>query len=235
MPSLAEVTRKMLMEHPEIDYYLRVGWMNHRAIARNLKPEIEAELGGAVEVEAIATAIRRYAETIRKSRLVYPKAERKILAKSRVHLMSRVAIVTFKPNWELAKELRKISKEITERGGELILFVQSPINMTFGVDEHHLHEILEVAKKSDILQLRKGLSALVMVSPEEIAETPGVIAKVASKLGRESVNIVEMISSFTTTIFLVEKESAQKAYQITERLIEASQEVRQNRYKTRRG
>ena len=224
MPSLAEITRKILLEYPEIDYYLRRGWVNHRAIARDLKPEIEAELGWAVEVEAIATAIRRYAETIRKSRVSYPKGERKILAKSRVHLMSRVAVITFKPNWELARELRKISKEITERGGELILFAQSPINMTFGVDEQHLDKILEVAKKSDIIQLRKNLSAIVMVSPEEIAETPGVIAKVASKLGREGVNIVEMISSFTATTFLIDKENAQKAYQIMDKLIEASRE-----------
>lgn len=224
MPSLAEMTRKMLLEYPEIDYYLRKGWMNPRAIARELKPEIEAEFGEVAKVEAIATAIRRYADTIKRERVSFPKIEKKILGKSRVHLMSRVAVVTFKPNWELARELREVSREITERGGELIFFTQSPINMTFGVDEQHLDRILKVAKKSDVVQLRKNLSAIVMVSPDEIAETPGVIAKVASKLGREGINVVEMISSFTVTTFLIEKANAQKAYQIIDKLIETSRE-----------
>lgn len=49
---------------------------------------------------------------------------------------------------------------------------------------------------------------MVVKSPEEIAETPGVIARVASLLSVESINIVEMMSSYSETFFLVEEGQA---------------------------
>jgi aspartokinase len=215
--SLAEATREVLQEHPEIEYYLARGWLNYRAMARSVLKEVEAKTGLKAKVDSVATALRRCREL--SWRRIDERGITKILAGSRLHLMSKVAVVTFKRSWELARELGEISRKVSEEGG-LVSFVQNPFNMIFVVDEHQLDRILSVGKRRDILEVRRNLSALIMVSPREITETPGVIAKVTGKLGREGINLAELISSHNVTMFLVEKNEAQRAYEIINTMIE---------------
>ena len=214
--SLAEATREILLEHPEFEYYLSRGWLNYRAVARSILKEVEAKTGVKAKVDSVATALRRHRSSMRGTD---ERGVLKILAGSKLHLMSKVAVVTFRRSWELARELGEISRKVSEEGG-LVSFVQNPFNMIFVVDEHQLDRVLAVGKKRDILEVRRNLSALVMVSPREITETPGVIAKVTGKLGREGINVTELISSHNVTLFLVEKEEAQRAYEIINNMIE---------------
>jgi aspartokinase len=219
--SLAEATREALLEHPEVEYYLARGWLNYRAVASGILKEVEAKTGGKAKVDSIATALRRYRSMLRRTD---DRGVLKILAGSRLHLMSKVAVVTFRRSWELARELGEISRRVSEDGG-LVSFVQNPFNMIFVVDEHELDRVLSAGRREDILEVRRNLSALVMVSPREITDTPGVIAKVTGRLGREGINLAELISSHNVTMFLVEKEEARRAYEIINSMIEEAGKI----------
>ncbi|MFQ6105463.1 MAG: ACT domain-containing protein, partial [Candidatus Hydrothermarchaeaceae archaeon] len=54
----------------------------------------------------------------------------------------------------------------------------------------------------------------ITISPEEIAETPGVIAYLAGMLALEGINVVEMMSSYTETSFIVEEKDALKTIKV---------------------
>lgn len=218
---MAEATRETLREHPEVEYYLARGWLNYRAVAGGILKEVEAKIGGRAKVDSIATVLRRYRSVLRKTD---DRGVIKILSGSRLHLMSKVAVVTFRRSWELARELGEISRRVSEEGG-LVSFVQNPFNMIFVVDEHQLDRVLSAGRKGDILEVRRNLSALVMVSPREITDTPGVIAKVTGRLGREGINLAELISSHNVTMFLMEKEEARRAYEIINSMIEEAGKI----------
>jgi aspartokinase len=51
---------------------------------------------------------------------------------------------------------------------------------------------------------------VIVKSPKEIADTPGVIAHLANILAVEKINVVEMMSSYTETWFIVDEKDALK-------------------------
>jgi aspartokinase len=62
-------------------------------------------------------------------------------------------------------------------------------------------------------ELEEGLimiASVIVKSPKEIADTPGVIAHLANILALEKINVVEMMSSYNETWFIVSERDALK-------------------------
>jgi len=62
-------------------------------------------------------------------------------------------------------------------------------------------------------------SAIVIISPKQIIDVPGVIAYITDLLSSNGVNITQIISCYTDTLLIVDREDALKAYQILENKI----------------
>ncbi|MCS4542287.1 MAG: ACT domain-containing protein [Euryarchaeota archaeon] len=225
MVSLAEATRKALIKFPFIEDYLKSGAINYRGLARAIEEDVARELcTKKVNLETISTVVRRYANSFKgKETKVAPRF--KVLSKSSVGLQRDIAVLTIKMSWELPKQLEKLREAVSKRGGELFYTIQNPSAVTIVVNQRYLNEILKFLKKESILQLRKNLAAILIDSPEEIAETPGVISEMAIVLARYNISVVELVSSFTHTTFIVEGKKAIEAYEVISKLVDISKKI----------
>jgi len=198
--NITEATMEVVSEYPYIESYLSRKLVNYRSLAREIKPQVALKMGREVNLQSIVSALRRM--PLNQESRKEPIEE--ILSRSEINLRYDLGLVTVPLARDTPGKVQKVHHRI---GGEGYLLLQGMESLTIAAKDSHL-DFLEEIFQGSLLRKEEGLAGVVVKSPEEIAETPGVIARVASLLSVESINIVEMMSSYSETFFLVEEGQA---------------------------
>lgn len=201
---ISELVRRALAKYPQLGEYMERGIINTRALARAILPEVRREHGGEVKLQSMVTAVRRFpASKGRPEREGLPR----ILSGSDVNLRYDVGAVTVGLN---SGTLAKV-KGLPALGG--LIMIQGIETLTVVAEEERLND-LEDLFAGDVIEMKRSLASIVVKSPREITQTAGVIAHLANVLALERINIVEMMSSYTETCFVVEEERALRCVEI---------------------
>jgi hypothetical protein len=191
---------------------LQMGVVNYKALARNIKGQVESLAGEKTTENALAMALQRLGSKVR-------SGEKKtegytcIFAASRLQMRDKIAILYLKKT----PEIRKIEKGF-------MVVIKGVESTTLFVDEEKLKSLR--IPKEHIEGRRSNLTAIILTSPREIADTPGVIAHLMNSLGASNINVVEVTSSYNTTYLLVDEKDSIPAIQIIRSLIERSKKNR---------
>lgn len=206
--NISEATRKAMQKYPHIDEYFSRGIINYRAMARAMQNDIRQDLGRDANLISVVTAIRRF--SAEKIRMGNEKIS-EVLADSEVNLKYDIGVITARLLPNSHKKIEKLHSMISGlRALQIIQGLQTVTIVTEG-------RFLDAAKKifeGEILEEREGLASIIVTSPETIVETPGVISHMANVLALERINIVEMMSSHTETLFIVDEGDALKSIEI---------------------
>jgi hypothetical protein len=197
--SIAEATRKILSKYPYLEEYMGRGIVNYRALARDIRDDITQELGHEVNVQSVVSAVRRHpvSKSGRKRREIL-----NILSRSEVSLRYDVGALTMLTN----KAGRGIGPHELDEG---LIMIRGIDALTIIVEERKIDSFKEKFSTA-IINLNKNLASVIVKSPKEIADTPGVIAHLANILSLEKINVVEMMSSYNETWFIVSERDALK-------------------------
>ncbi|MFB6283880.1 MAG: ACT domain-containing protein [Halobacteria archaeon] len=204
--SLAQECREAVSRHPYILDALREDIVNYRGLARKIKPEIEGEEEGSVDIEAVTTALRRFGEELQEGGREFEKV-REVISESRVSLRGNVVSIT-------ATEVGDVNP-----GEGFFHQVQGRDYTTLVVDDKEVEKTKENVE-GKVVEEVEDLTCLTVESPEEIAEVPGVLSHMVSRFMAEEINIVDITSCYTETIVVVEKRDAIKALETLENTIE---------------
>ncbi|MFQ6137135.1 MAG: ACT domain-containing protein [Candidatus Hydrothermarchaeales archaeon] len=206
--NISEATRRALQKYPHIEEYFQMGIVNYRALARVILDDVKHSLGKEAKLQSVVTAVRRFPKT-------KAKAGRDrvadVLAGSDVNLKYDVSVVTTGLDRESHRRVEALHSRIA--GEEAVQVIQGPQTLTIVTERR----FLDTAKKiflGRILESREDLASIIVTSPSAIVETSGVIAHLASILALEKINVVEMMSSHTETLFIVEEKDALKAVEV---------------------
>jgi aspartokinase len=216
--SISKATRRILARYPYLEEYMSLGIINNRALARAIFKDVKRELGKDAKIQSIVTAIRRF--PMSKS-----KAEKDrvlgILSMSEVNLKYDVGVLTVKLDSEISKKIEELYNRL---GGGNYIMIQGIETLSIVTEEKQLATFEEIFKGKTI-KLKKNLASIVAKSPEDIAETPGVIAHLANVLALEKINVVEMMSSYTETCFIVDELDALRAVEAIRREIKRARGI----------
>lgn len=208
--SISQITAEALQKMPFVGYGLDEKIINMSALAEKIKPEIESEWGKKVQTEAIKTAIRRYAEIRKKT--VDSHEIQKILNKSRLLLRNNIGmIVTTHASY---KNVLEFQKKIQTEDYLNVLQITSGIILI--MDEHNLKEAEKIIGQSNLLEKKKGLAAIIIVSPQEIEDVKGWVSFVSSLMAYNGINMEDDFSSYTDTTIIVKREDAIKSFELLE-------------------
>ncbi|MBM3309113.1 MAG: ACT domain-containing protein [Candidatus Altiarchaeales archaeon] len=187
---------------------LKIGIVNYKALARHIRKQVETLAGEKTTENAIAMALQR---TGKKIRTGVKKLEGyvDIFASSRLQMRDNILILYLKK----PPEIQKIEKGF-------MVVIKGIESTTIFMDDEKAGKLK--IPKEDIVEQRKDLSAIILTSPKEIVDTPGVIAHLMNALGVNNINVVEVTSSFNTTYLLVDKKDSLEAVKIVRSLIERS-------------
>lgn len=199
--SLAKDCRRIASRHPPFIEALREGIVNYRALARRLKDEIEQERNEDVDLEAITSALRRYGQNLQKGGGEEIQKIEKILENSKVSLRGSVVSIAFKDN------------DTINLPKEPILLVKGRKYTTAIFDEGKLDNNLDISEE------KKNLACLIVESPKDIVEIPGVLSRIVSRLTSKGINIVDITSCYTETIIIVKQRDAGNALEALESVL----------------
>ncbi|MCJ7490104.1 MAG: ACT domain-containing protein [Thermoplasmata archaeon] len=211
-PTVAEVTRKYIDRHPSIRDCISKDLVNYSSLARLIMSET-----GVKHEEAVLAASRRYAAKL--SKTDFEGAIMDLLEQSRLELKTRICIVVAKNDWIVLKNLEAVVKRILSEK-HIMQVMQSANAITVVSEDKHLPSIMKAIGQDYIISIKQNLAEITVKSPARIEETPGVFAYIMSMLSEQGVNMLEAMSCYTDTIFIVTRDDMMKAFDILSGCIE---------------
>jgi len=220
-PSAAEAVRRVLESEPCLRECLSRGVASYAALARHIKPWVETLVGAPVTEHSVKMALVRYRGAPGGEYIETPRRRvLEVLSKSSVELRSGVAVITAYSK-ALPKALEVVSR--LAGGSRLLLLLSGLTTFTLILGEEHLSDAVK-ALGGYVVKTYTRQAAVILVSPEDIIGTPGVVAYITGLLAREGVNITQIESIHTDTILIVREEQAMKALDAIHRAIKVAQQ-----------
>jgi len=205
---------KMLIElDPSIIAGISMRYVNLSALARLLKPTVEDVLKRPVNIDAIISSLKRL--RTKQHDLTFPIA--KVIAESKLSLKSDLAKLSIRRTLKT----RRMVKEVTYSYRKTFLQVLEGISSITLIHDDGLHTRLKkLFPRHYVIAESSGLVALIIVSPAEIATTPGPLALILNQLVEKGINVEEIISCNTDTIIVVRATDGGRAFDSITELIQ---------------
>ena len=197
MPTTTELTEKYLSEHPSIKDCLKHGIVNYSKLSRKIAKEINIEKKASLE--AILIACRRY-EMKLKDANIREKKILGILKRSELEIKNKIVVVIIGKNIYMEKLLEMEKK--TRKTADPFYAIEGTKVFTIILSEKYLDDFKKLFSRN-ILKTSKNLTMITIKSPTDMENTPGVIAYITSLFSEHGINIVETMSCWTDTIFVV--------------------------------
>jgi ACT domain len=215
--SIAERTRAYIDAHPSVKDCISKDLINYSSLARLIMKDLVIK-----NEEAVMIACRRYA--VKLAKRDHERDILRILANSRLEVKTKICIVTAKNDWTVLQRLETVfQKLINEKA--IMQIIQGAQAITVIADEKLKNEVINAVGRENILKVRQDLVEITVKSPERMVETSGVFAFLASNLAENNVNVVETVSCYTDSIFIVNEADMIYAYSILTKVIESAEQV----------
>lgn len=200
------MTEEYINEHPHIKSCLSRGLLNYSALSRAIAKELD--LGRRGSVEAILIAARRMRRRLGKDESAV--RIRSVLSKSELVIRNKMAVlITAKSG---AQALDDVQRSVRKAGGVLYA-IEGSENHTVIAQEQHIAE-LERRLRHHIVKKTQDVALITLRSPKEIERTAGVIAYLTALFAEGGVNLLEVLSCWTDTLFVVDAKDVQKAMRL---------------------
>jgi aspartokinase len=196
--TVARQVRDYISGHPSISDALKMDIVNYSALAR----KISRELGIRREV-AVLAACRRY--PVEKLRGYSEDAVRRTLQKSRIQTRTKVATIIVVEGVDVLQRLGDVVEELLDEN-KVCRLIQVSQGTVIIVDDDSVTRVTRKLREGQLVSVNKNLVEIAVTSPETIESTPGMLAFLATALASRGINIIQVMSCYTDTIFLLERE-----------------------------
>ena len=213
--NVTEAARLVLSRHPAYVECLRRGVANHSAISRRIYGEVAELIGEKPEFETLKMAVIRIGKQLQAEGTEVEERVREVLANSTIELKADVAVVTVR-----TRSLHGVAELLKSLRSRFVQVTQGVDSITIAFDRRDYEDVMRKMDPRNIVGLFENQAAIILISPEEIIGTPGVIAFVTNFLSNNGINLTQIISCHTDTIFVVGKEESVRAYELLKELIE---------------
>jgi aspartokinase len=216
MVTVSHIVRKIVSKKPFLEEAMHKEIISYGSLAKQLKVEIEEELGKEVKLFAIIMALRRYAEKIKEFH-----KEIEFDFRSEVIMKTNICDVCVLKSPKLMVELKNLYGIVDFEKGDTLNISQGNYEISIVTNEKHKEKLLEHLKEEKILSVKENLVSLSLRFPGEFFETPGVIFKIVRSMSWDNINIYEAISTNTEFTLVVNKKDSVRAYKILQNLTES--------------
>lgn len=204
MPNITKLAENYILGHPSIKDCLKNGLINYSSLSRKIAAELNLNL--KKHFDAILIACRRFQRALKREEISENKIL-KILKESNIEIKNKIIAVVLERG-VFFDNLISLEKEIRKRK-EIFRVIEGISAITIITTENFLDLIKKYFKNKIILE-NLNLAEITIKSPKEIETIPGTYAYLCNLFGENNINIVETLSCYTDTIFLVKEEDVGK-------------------------
>lgn len=216
MTSISSIVEEIVRSDYRILNALKMGFANNRSLARLIQKDVSARVGYNAALEAIAVSIQRIGEKLRAQD---QQQYFDIFSHSQLRLRDNIQLFYLKAGASF--EEPNYNNYLDANRGFYVK-IQGIGTITILADEESAEQM--DIKKEDVLSQKTDLSAIIITSPKDIVETPGVIAHLMAALGGSKINVVEVTSSYDTTFLIVDRKDSLPAIEVVRSLISRSRQ-----------
>lgn len=202
--NITKVTEKYVNEHPSIKDCLRKGMINYSALTRKIAEDLNLDL--KKNFDAILIACRRYFRKVKKEDILEKKII-DILRQSKLEVKNKIIVVVVEKDIYF-NHLIELHKEVKKKA-EIFHIIEGSKTITLITIDEFLEHIKRLFKNK-ILRVTENLAEINLKSSEELEKTPGVIAYLTTLLAENGINIVETMSTWTDTLFVISENDIAK-------------------------
>jgi aspartokinase len=209
MRTITSIIDRLLAAYPTYGEALQAGIVNYSALARILKPQIEAELLEDVTAGAVTMALRRHSEHL----LAHYPRER-VHPIRNITVRSEIVEVAYISVPELNAVHQKLLK-IAERYDQPFLsYGQGVGETTFDMSSVLLPHLRQLTKGRKPIAVYENLATISVRLPTDTVTTTGVYYPFVKALAWSQINVFQIISYFTEVNFVVAEADIEKAFSL---------------------
>jgi len=202
--STSQLTIDYIKDHPSIKSCLKKGLINYSALSRLISRDLNVEKISSKE--AILVAARRFREQMRKEENL-ERGIVSLLSRSEVSIKNKIVVLILKKGLDI-NLLDRAQNEVRKDSGTFFL-LEGSNNWTLITQERYL-SIVEPLAHSKIIKKERGLALVAISSSVDIETTPGVVAYLSALFFENGVNILEFLSCWTDTLFIIDSRDVGK-------------------------
>lgn len=215
MVTISHIVQKILHDRPFLLEPMSRGIIAYGSLAEQIKPEIEKELEREVKTHAIVMALRRHAETLKKThhQITFDYSSEIILKTD----MCDIAVLR---SPTLLNKLKRLYDVVDFEKGDILNIIHGRHEVSVVTNERYRENSLDLLTGEKILSIEKHLVSLTLTYSKDFLYTPGVIYHIVRSIAWENINIYEVVSTNTELTFILNKKDGVKGYKVLEKLVE---------------
>ena len=214
MPTIAHITKKLLLDRPYIHEALEKDLVNIMALAELIQPDIEKELG-QVKLSAISMAIRRYMESEHK--LPYKKF--KLTKKTDIFVKSNLFEISLMKSTTIYKKIIKLYDVVDFSIGDTLNIIHGNYEILVVGNEKYEKKFLDILNGESIKTINRNMASISMKIPQEMIDAPGYYYAITKTLNANNISIIDVVNTETEATFILYDKDVSRAYDVLQREI----------------
>lgn len=201
--NITKLTESYIAEHPSVKDCLKKGLINYSSLTRQICKDLNLD---KKNFDAVLIACRRYYRKIGKETLLENKII-KILKDSKLEVKTKIVVVLIEKDVYYG-HLIELQKEVKKKA-ELFHIIEGSNTITV-ITSCEFLDVVKKLFKNKIIKITENLAEVTLKSSEDLETTPGVIAYLSSLLAENEINIIETMSTWTDTLFVIAEKDISK-------------------------
>jgi len=202
--NITSLTEHYISEHPFVKDCIKKGLINYSSLTRQIC--LDLNISEEKNFDAILIACRRFYRKIR-TEATTEKKILDILKNSKIEVRNKINVLVLEKNI-FVSNLLEIEKE-AKKFSETFHIIEGANAITVITSNEFANKVKNFFRNK-IIKESANLVEIILISPTQIETTSGVISYIYSLLGENNVNVIETLSCWTDTIFLVEEKDLSK-------------------------
>jgi len=202
--NLTQITKEYIYENAYLRKSIETDTANYSKIARKIIVDRNLKKN---DFAAIVVALRR----LKNNKNISNKNITNLLSDSSVEIKSKIIVYILEKN-TYYKNILELEKDIRNLNGSTC--VVEGINAITFITSQEYEKLIQKYFKNNILKQQKNLIQITLKSPSTLENIPGVLAYLSGLFAEEEINLVEVLSCWTETIFIIEEKDISKSMKI---------------------
>ena len=215
MVTIARTVEKIIERKPFLQEALVRGIVNVAALADEITPEVEKEMGNKVKFSAVMMAIRRLGEKLEKTVIKRAKFDKN----TDISVRSDLYEITVRKSQGVQTKISKLYEIINTKETDILTVTQGFHEITLITNQRNKQKLKKLFKPSEVKSEINNISSITINIPFEALGQVGLFYISTKALTWESISIIEIVSTLTELTFIIKDDDTPKAFETLKRLI----------------
>lgn len=212
MKAVHVIVEEIIKKSPFLEEALAEGLINLSSLSRQIKSEIDEELGKDVKIGAIVMALKRLSPRFDPNFQI--KIKKVVQKLGDITVRSKITYYTFENSESLIEHQAELLRKLKGKKDIFFAFSQGVYETTIILSDSEHHDVDILFKNEKIIQESTGLSSLTIKLPSENSDVSGIYYFILKKLAWEGINILDIISTMHEFTIIVNDENIDRAFSI---------------------